>query len=87
MSIRSLGYLIWETPQAEAWRSFGTDVLGMMAVDAVGTDATAFRTDDRPYRLVVRHADPVDDDHHGEHSLDPVDVVDGVLDNYNYNYL
>jgi len=53
MPIRSLGYLIWQTPQVDAWREFGTEVLGMMAVDGPDPDATYFRTDDRPFRFVT----------------------------------
>jgi 3,4-dihydroxy-9,10-secoandrosta-1,3,5(10)-triene-9,17-dione 4,5-dioxygenase len=51
--IRSLGTLRWESPDPEAWRAFGTEVLGMMLVDGPEPDALYFRTDDRPYRLVV----------------------------------
>jgi 3,4-dihydroxy-9,10-secoandrosta-1,3,5(10)-triene-9,17-dione 4,5-dioxygenase len=57
MPIRSLGYLVWQTPQAEAWRSFGTDVLGMMAVDGAEPGSTWYRTDDRPFRLITTPGD------------------------------
>ena len=56
MGIRSLGYLVWQTPQAESWRTFGSEVLGMMAVDGPD-DSTWFRTDDRPFRLVTTPGD------------------------------
>lgn len=57
MPIRSLGYLEWRTPQADAWRTFATDILGMMPVEGPDPDAGYFRIDDRPYRLVVAPAD------------------------------
>lgn len=57
MPIRSLGYLQWRTPQADAWRSFGTDILGMMPVDGPDPDSVYFRTDDRSFRLVVTPSD------------------------------
>ncbi|HZT65122.1 MAG TPA: VOC family protein [Acidimicrobiales bacterium] len=53
MPIRSLGYLRWETPQAEDWRTFATDVLGLMPVAGPEAGALYFRWDERPYRLVV----------------------------------
>jgi 3,4-dihydroxy-9,10-secoandrosta-1,3,5(10)-triene-9,17-dione 4,5-dioxygenase len=82
MPIRSLGYLLWQTPQADTWREFGTEVLGMMAVDGPDPDATYFRTDDRPFRFVAVPGDEpqvtlgfeVDDD------LDLEDVVRALED-------
>jgi 3,4-dihydroxy-9,10-secoandrosta-1,3,5(10)-triene-9,17-dione 4,5-dioxygenase len=55
--IHSLGTLRWETPNVDGWRSFGVDVLGMMLADGPEPDALYFRTDDRPYRLVVAPGD------------------------------
>jgi 3,4-dihydroxy-9,10-secoandrosta-1,3,5(10)-triene-9,17-dione 4,5-dioxygenase len=55
--IRSLGSLRWETPNVDAWRSFGSDILGMMLVEGPEPDALYFRVDDRPYRLVVAPGD------------------------------
>jgi 3,4-dihydroxy-9,10-secoandrosta-1,3,5(10)-triene-9,17-dione 4,5-dioxygenase len=56
MPIRSLGYIHWRTPELDAWRSFATDVLGMMLVDGPDPDALYFRIDDRPYRLMISRA-------------------------------
>ena len=53
MPVRSLGYIRWTTPQAEAWRDFATGILGLMAVRGPDPDSLYFRHDDRPYRLVV----------------------------------
>lgn len=55
--IKSLGWLRWRSPNVEAWRTFGTDVLGMMLVDGPDPAALYFRIDDRPYRLVVEPGD------------------------------
>jgi 3,4-dihydroxy-9,10-secoandrosta-1,3,5(10)-triene-9,17-dione 4,5-dioxygenase len=51
--IHSLGTLRWETPDPEPWRAFGADVLGLMPAPGPEPDSLYFRTDDRPYRLVV----------------------------------
>jgi 3,4-dihydroxy-9,10-secoandrosta-1,3,5(10)-triene-9,17-dione 4,5-dioxygenase len=57
MTIRSLGYLAWSTPDIDAWTTFARRVLGLMQVDGPDADARYFRIDDRPYRLVLTHAD------------------------------
>ena len=51
MGIHSLGYLRLTSPDPEAWRRFGTDVLGMDAVD-LGS-GIGLRIDEDPYRLAV----------------------------------
>src|SRR5665213_1132433 len=53
MPVRSLGYIHWTTPRAEAWSDFATGILGLMAVEGPDPDSLYFRNDDRPYRLVV----------------------------------
>ena len=55
--IHSLGTLRWETPNVDAWRAFGSDVLGMMATSGPEPDAVYLRVDDRPYRFVVAPGD------------------------------
>lgn len=57
MPVRSLGYIRWTTPQAPAWREFGTGILGLMLVDGPDHDSLYFRNDDRPQRLVVAPGD------------------------------
>lgn len=57
MAVHSLGYVRLASPHVARWRSFGTDVLGLMTVDGPEPDAVHFRIDDRPPRLVVRPAD------------------------------
>ncbi|MCU1395200.1 MAG: putative 2,3-dihydroxybiphenyl 1,2-dioxygenase [Ilumatobacteraceae bacterium] len=49
--IHSLGYLRLRSPNVEAWRTYGADVLGLMPVDVNG--ALGFRWDHYPYRLVI----------------------------------
>lgn len=56
MAVHSLGYVRLASPHVERWRSFGADVLGLMAVDGPEADAAHFRIDDHPPRLVVRPA-------------------------------
>lgn len=50
-TIRSLGYLRLRSPEPEAWRALGVDVLGMEAVAV--QSGIGFRLDDHPHRLVV----------------------------------
>src|SRR4051812_12720383 len=70
MTIRSLGYVHWRSPQADAWRSFGADVLGLMAVDGPN-GATDFRWDERSYRLRVVPGDEPGIDALGFQVADP----------------
>ena len=49
--IHSLGTLRLVSPNVEAWRAYGTDVLGLMPVDIDG--ALGFRWDHYPYRLII----------------------------------
>jgi 3,4-dihydroxy-9,10-secoandrosta-1,3,5(10)-triene-9,17-dione 4,5-dioxygenase len=53
MPVRSLGYIRWITPEAEAWRLFATEILGLMPVAGPDPEGLYFRNDDRPYRLQV----------------------------------
>ena len=51
--VRSLGYLRIETTDVEAWRTFGTKVLGMVQGRGPDTGALYLRMDDLPARLVI----------------------------------
>jgi 3,4-dihydroxy-9,10-secoandrosta-1,3,5(10)-triene-9,17-dione 4,5-dioxygenase len=55
--VRSLGYLRLQSPVVDEWRTFGSEVLGMMAVDGADPDSAYFRLDDRPPRFVVSPAE------------------------------
>ncbi len=52
MSIRSLGYVIIETPDLPAWDTFLTDVVGVMPAGTVG-EGRHYRIDDRPFRFRI----------------------------------
>jgi 3,4-dihydroxy-9,10-secoandrosta-1,3,5(10)-triene-9,17-dione 4,5-dioxygenase len=52
MTTSSLGYAVIEATDIAAWRKFGTEVLGLMAVDAKD-GGVRFRMDDRPFRIAV----------------------------------
>lgn len=54
MAVSSLGYVIIETRDLEAWREFGTKALGAMEAQSPSDDALLLRIDDRPFRLWVR---------------------------------
>lgn len=56
MGVKSLGYLILASDQAEAWRSFGTDVLGAMDVSVPGA-ALGLKVDDHPFRILIEEGD------------------------------
>lgn len=51
MGVRSLGYVRLTSPDLDAWRRFGVEFMGMMALDSPGS--VRFRIDDHPARLVV----------------------------------
>jgi 3,4-dihydroxy-9,10-secoandrosta-1,3,5(10)-triene-9,17-dione 4,5-dioxygenase len=51
--VRSLGYLRVEATDIEAWRTFGTKVLGMVQGRGPDPDALYLRMDDFPARLVI----------------------------------
>jgi 3,4-dihydroxy-9,10-secoandrosta-1,3,5(10)-triene-9,17-dione 4,5-dioxygenase len=57
MTVHSLGYLHLRTPNLDAWRSFATDVLGLMASSGPDAEAQYYRWDDHPYRLVLEGGD------------------------------
>jgi 3,4-dihydroxy-9,10-secoandrosta-1,3,5(10)-triene-9,17-dione 4,5-dioxygenase len=52
-----LGYLRLRSTVVDEWRTFGTGILGMMAVPGANPDAAYFRIDDRPPRVVITPAD------------------------------
>src|SRR6476620_5282340 len=53
MQVQRLGYLVIESTDPDAWRNFGTAVLGM-AVGKRSTDDTLhLRMDDQPFRIAV----------------------------------
>jgi 3,4-dihydroxy-9,10-secoandrosta-1,3,5(10)-triene-9,17-dione 4,5-dioxygenase len=56
VGVHSLGYVRIGSPQVERWRSFGTDVLGLMPVDGPEDGSAHFRIDAHPPRLVVTAA-------------------------------
>lgn len=56
MSIRSLGYIRLESTNLDAWRHFGTDILGLMPVADDENGAARWRMDKYPPRLVVTPA-------------------------------
>lgn len=53
-AVKSLGYVVFETVDIAKWRTFATDVLGLMAGADRGEDMLLFRMDDRPFRLIVQ---------------------------------
>lgn len=54
MAIRSLAYVVIDTADVEAWRSYGENVLGMQAFDH--GDGIRLRMDERPFRFLIRKA-------------------------------
>lgn len=56
MGIASLGYVVIDSADPAAWRSFGTDVLGLMATDTAD-GGVRLRMDDRPFRFAIGKAE------------------------------
>lgn len=57
MPVRSLAYVVVNATDLEAWRAFGSEVLGMQQHDEGGDDTIFFRIDDRPFRFLIQAAD------------------------------
>jgi extradiol dioxygenase len=53
VNVLTLGYVGIETPAAEAWESFGPDVLGMPLADPPTGGGVRLRMDDRHHRLAL----------------------------------
>ena len=53
MPVLSLGYLHLRTPNIDAWRTFATEVLGLMLTSGPEEDSQYYRWDAYPYRLVL----------------------------------
>lgn len=54
MNDMSLGYLVFDVAQPEAWRDFATTYLGCQAADIAGGETSALRIDAKAYRLLLR---------------------------------
>jgi 3,4-dihydroxy-9,10-secoandrosta-1,3,5(10)-triene-9,17-dione 4,5-dioxygenase len=54
MTVRSLGYVVIETDDLEAWGAYATDVLGLMPAQSPKDDVLLFRMDDRPFRFWIQ---------------------------------
>lgn len=58
MLISSLGYVVIETTDLAAWRSFATEVVGLMEADSPAPDdVLLLRMDDRPFRLWIQRGE------------------------------
>jgi 3,4-dihydroxy-9,10-secoandrosta-1,3,5(10)-triene-9,17-dione 4,5-dioxygenase len=57
VAVSSLGYVVIETRDLDAWREFGTEVLGAMASPSPTEDVLFLRIDDRPFRFWIRKGD------------------------------
>lgn len=57
MNIHSLGYLVVGATDVSAWRTFGTDILGMSAGQQDTDELLWLRMDDRVQRVVVERSD------------------------------
>ncbi|TML20064.1 MAG: 2,3-dihydroxybiphenyl 1,2-dioxygenase [Actinobacteria bacterium] len=53
MHVQRLGYLVIESTNLDAWRQFGTEILGMALGQRAGADALHLRMDDQPFRIAV----------------------------------
>jgi 3,4-dihydroxy-9,10-secoandrosta-1,3,5(10)-triene-9,17-dione 4,5-dioxygenase len=58
MNVASLGYITLNVQDLSAWKTFGSDVLGLMLnADMSDDNNLFFRMDDHPSRLVIQKAD------------------------------
>jgi len=54
MGIRSLGYVVIETRDLEAWRRYGTEVLGLAEAPSDEPGTLKLRLDNRPFRFLIK---------------------------------
>lgn len=55
IKLSNLGYVILSMQEPAAWETFGTDMLGMMAVPGNGASGHHFlKMDEAPYRIIVQ---------------------------------
>jgi 3,4-dihydroxy-9,10-secoandrosta-1,3,5(10)-triene-9,17-dione 4,5-dioxygenase len=54
MTVQSLGYVVFETRDLKAWKTYATQVLGLAEAPASDDNTGLFRMDDRPFRLMAR---------------------------------
>ncbi len=57
MTVKSLGYLVINATNLDAWREFACSIVGLMEGASEKDDVVLFRMDDRPFRLWVQKAD------------------------------
>lgn len=57
MAVSSLGYVVVETRDLDRWRTFASEILGLMPVASDQPDVLLLRMDDRPYRLWIRRGE------------------------------
>lgn len=53
MTVKSLAYVVIEATDLGRWRSFASEVLGLMPALSARDDVLLFRMDDRPFRLWI----------------------------------
>ncbi|EQB14252.1 hypothetical protein L288_01815 [Sphingobium quisquiliarum P25] len=57
MAVKSLGYVVIEARDLDAWRDFACNIAGLMPAQSDREDVALFRMDDRPFRLWVQKGD------------------------------
>lgn len=57
MAVKSLGYVVVEARNLDSWRSFATQILGLMPASSDDENVALFRMDDRPYRFWIQKGD------------------------------
>lgn len=62
--LQNLAYVVISASDLGAWRTFGSDIVGMGVVEA-GTDKVGLRIDDHPWRLLIEQGGDDDMTHAG----------------------
>lgn len=57
MAVKSLGYAVIEATDLDRWRTFASDILGLMPAHSPREDVLLFRMDDRPFRFWIQKAE------------------------------
>jgi len=57
VAVKSLGYVVIEATDLDAWSEFATSILGVMPAPSTDENVLLFRLDDRPFRFWIQKGD------------------------------
>ncbi len=73
--INALSYIGFTSPQAEAWKHFAPDILGMEVLSSAAGETVKLRYDDASWRIAIRPAEENDVEYLGWSVADKADLI------------